>query len=517
MPSEFMAMVQRLEGRFTQEASTSRGGLPIPGQASSILVGEEAEDPCPTAEPKIEPEANLRMPPEFAAVLSLLPPANGAIPCSRPIHHEIEIDPKSRAVEVEPGPAPPSAPIEGVSAGPQQLQADAVAEFRRKLDDEKQRFVAETQQQFEELRASGQAFVADAQKQLAATMQSSLDSLIDATIEKVRAELDASKHNLIEESQKLLASMSRPSLEPLTKDLIEQVRTKLVASRPVFIEDTQTELAKMTRFSLQYLQTLGKACLEQVNADLMDSRKTFIDKTQRELEMTQALLESMLKSTIEQGRRELSFMVNEFFSSSMPQIEAELKTLMNRHSEDLQTITRTRTNARLAPLPPPLPEHRPESTSAETVPKHQNNVPHIWARIAWGVSLGLVLGVLVLAMLAIYVSSSPVVRLQAEPPAAFFDENPHWNAKQRVREDKLALAYWDVAVRDIETKYGFGTTLPTDPPDSFKVEEKGQTGTTLRVDSAARARYWEKLREVWPRPDSWERISDWNLDWIHNH
>jgi len=89
-------------------------------------------------------------------------------------------------------------------------------------------------------------------------------------------------------------------------------------------------------------------------------------------------------------------------------------------------------------------------------------------------------------MLAIYVSSSPVVRLRPKPPDAFFDKSPSLTAKQGAREDELAPPYWDVALRDIDAEYGFGSSLPTDPPDSFQVEEKGSSGVVSKVDAAAR-------------------------------
>ncbi len=102
------------------------------------------------------------------------------------------------------------------------------------------------------------------------------------------------------------------------------------------------------------------------------------------------------------------------------------------------------------------------------------------------------------------------------PPTGFFDSSVEWTPKQRLRENQLARAYWDIAAREIVTKYGFGTPLPADPPDSFKVEEGGASGTAPKVDADARTRYWEKLREVWLQADSWERTSDWNLDWIRS-
>jgi hypothetical protein len=525
MPSEFMVMVRRLEG-CSQNLPTNRELLPIEVQESSTSEhGEAAEEAGDSAaKPKTEPRDNVSMPSKFMAVRSARLAAKGAIARSQPVYREIETNLKNHTEEFERRQAPLPPAVESVSASLQQLQANAdaaVATLSRKLDSEKQRFVAETQQQFEKLCASGRAFVDDTQKQLAATVQSSLDSLINAAIEKTRAELDASKQSLIEESQKQLASRSRASLEPLTKDLIEQVRAELTASRPVFIEDTQNQLAKLRQCSVLWLQSVVSASVKQVSADLMDAHKAFTDEAQKQLAgMTQASLEPLVKTTVEQGRKELSLMVNEFLANRIPQIEADLRTLVNRHSDGVQaqaTGASTDTLRSAALHPVPSPGRGLEFTLAESVPPRRVDLRDVWAELASGLKIGVALGLMVLVMFAIYASSSPVVRLRTKPPAAFFEESPSWNAKQRAREDELARAYWDIAVRDIETKYGFGTTLPTDPPDSFEVEEKGALGTTPRVDSAARARYWEKLRDVWPRSDSWERTSDWNLHWIGSH
>lgn len=394
MPAEFMAMVEKLKGLFTPDLPNNIGSLSSEVEASLTPKRREAaQDRDSAAEPKTEPMDNLSMPSESVAVRSVGLPAKGAIARSRPAYLEIETNLKNHAEQFERHPAPLSTAAGSVSASLQQLQADAaVATFSERLDSEKQRSVAETQQSFEELRAAGQAFVDDAQKQLAATLQCSLDSVIKATLEKLGtekqrfvaetqqrleelralrqtlledtqeqfattqasldtliktavektcAELNTSKQKVMEESQKQSALVSRASNESVTKDLIDQVRAEVTASQHALIRDTQYQLNIMTRSSLQALQTLGRTCVEQVNADLMVSRKTFIDETRKQLvSTTHASLESLVNSSVEQGRRELSRMVNEFLAKSVPQIEAELIQLVNRYSVHTQFTRR---------------------------------------------------------------------------------------------------------------------------------------------------------------------------------
>jgi len=552
------SVVERLEGLFIHDLPSSMEILPMDTQERSTPARRETAEEfrSAAADPKTtEPKDNPDMLSEFMVVRSIRVAAKDAIARSQDAYREIETNLKNHAQEFERCQEALSSTVENVSASLQQLQvkitkdltdelekasqalltrsaeqlqeqADAaLAALNQKLRAEKERFVVETQKQFEEMRASRQGFIDDTQTRLAVMAQSSLDSLTQATVEKACAELEASTHGVIDEGQKQLASMNRTSLELLTRDwtrdLIEHVRTEVTASRQVFIEDTQNQLTKMTQASLQWLQSVAKTSVEQANAELMASYKQLIDEAKKQATgMTQASLESVVKTTVEQGRRELSHMVDEFLAKGIPQIEAELRKLVNRHSEAVHTqVTHTQTTdvSRLTPIhQTPSQGHRLEFTLAENAPKRRIELRDVWAGVSSSMKFGLALGLTVLLMLAIYLSASPVVRLRVKPPAAFFDDSPSWTAKQRARKNELARAYWDIAVRDIETKYGFGSSLPADPPDNFKVEEKSASGTASKVDASARTRYWEKLREVWPQSDSWERTSDWNLDWIRN-
>jgi hypothetical protein len=552
------SIVERLEGFFTQDLPSSMEVLPTKKpEPSAPTCSETAEEsPSGVAEPKTaEPKDSLSMPSEFMAVRSIRLAAKDAIARSQDAYREIESNLKNHAQEFERRQEALSCAVESASASIQQLEVKiaknlteelekasqallaksaqqlqeqanvAVGTLNEKLSAEKQRFVVETEKQFEELRASRHAFIEDTQKQLAAVARSSLDYLSKAAVEEARAELDAAKQGVISESQKEMASMGRISTEALTKeltsDLMEKIRDEVAVSRQGFVEATQDQLAKMTMAFVQEVQSLAKTSVEQADAHLTTSRKQFVEEAPSQVAgMTQASLESAVKSSVEQGRKELSRMVDEFLVTGISQIEAEMKSLVNRHIEALRTQVAGMRTADVSQFTPdyrtPSQGDKLEFALPESVPKRRMGVNDVLAGLSWGMKLGLALGVAVLLILAIYRSSSPVVRLRMEPPRAFFDESPRSTTKQNAKEEQLARAYWDIAVRDIETKYGFGSTLPADPPDSFQVAEKGPAGAASKVDAAARTRYWEKLREVWPRPDSWERTSDWNLDWIRN-
>lgn len=102
--------------------------------------------------------------------------------------------------------------------------------------------------------------------------------------------------------------------------------------------------------------------------------------------------------------------------------------------------------------------------------------------------------------------------MSAEPPPAFFGPNRTWNQPERQQERRLALAYWNVAVRRIQTSYSPDRPLPADPPPQFQVSK---VETDWKSDGIAlRARYWHRLREVWNQRDAWVVSYGWNSDWL---
>jgi hypothetical protein len=435
----------------------------------------------------------------------------------------------------------------------QEQSAAALAALQETLEADRQRFAAETEKQFEILRASRQLFIDDTQKQLAETAQSSLESLTKAAVERALADLDTSRQRLIHETQTQLASAGRASLEPLTeelsKDVIEKVRADLAGSRQSFVDETQVQLAQMIQASQQVLRSFVGTTVDQANADLMAAHKQILDDTREQIAtMARASLETELKNAVEQGRTRLREMVDAFLAKAVPQIETELERLVSRRTEVMRAqgpppVAPSRTTSPVVP-PARAPlglttseiaaakttEARPavpvraftppgrglDFKLAESAPKQRIDSRDLWTGISSGLKLGVALGAVALFTFMIYFFTSPVIRLRATPPAAFFDDSPSWTVKQRAQEDDLARAYWNIAITNIETQYKFGSTLPADPPDSFTVEGKGARGEAVGVDQAARSRYWENLREIWPQADSWERTSNQGATWIRS-
>jgi len=119
----------------------------------------------------------------------------------------------------------------------------------------------------------------------------------------------------------------------------------------------------------------------------------------------------------------------------------------------------------------------------------------------------------------LYLSSRPVFRLRVEMPSRFVDLAPSSaSPRQREEERQVALDYWNCAVTMIQWKYAYGSPLPLDPPDEFRVYARlGDTARPARgKDQAldARVRYWKRLRQLWVSPDTWKTSREWSMAWL---
>jgi hypothetical protein len=113
---------------------------------------------------------------------------------------------------------------------------------------------------------------------------------------------------------------------------------------------------------------------------------------------------------------------------------------------------------------------------------------------------------LVLAALA-YASFSSEFRLQANMPAEFFDGS-HLLSAKRAAEEKIAKAYWDAAVKQVQWKYGYASRLPDDPPPEFGVSSS-EVGPVAK-DETVRRHYWLQLRATWHVASAWKTEYVWS-------
>ena len=113
---------------------------------------------------------------------------------------------------------------------------------------------------------------------------------------------------------------------------------------------------------------------------------------------------------------------------------------------------------------------------------------------------------LLLAALA-YASFSSEFRLKEDMPKEFFDGS-QLPPKKRAFEEKVAKAYWDCAVKQVQWKYGYASRLPEDPPAYF-----GLSSTVVGAvakDEEIRRYYWRRLRVTWHLQSVWGNEYLWS-------
>ena len=141
------------------------------------------------------------------------------------------------------------------------------------------------------------------------------------------------------------------------------------------------------------------------------------------------------------------------------------------------------------------------------------------------------LAAVVLVGIFLYASYQPRFRLRTEMPPEFVDLSadpppahpPKRNGAKtglmkvpvtQVDEAKIARVYWDCLVDDVQWRYGYGHSLPNDPPAEFNVgmAEKNPGDE----DAATRLRYWHRAQRFWYIRSAWSAKYEWNFDWTTN-
>jgi hypothetical protein len=108
-----------------------------------------------------------------------------------------------------------------------------------------------------------------------------------------------------------------------------------------------------------------------------------------------------------------------------------------------------------------------------------------------------------------YVALQPQYRLRPDPPPEFIREAHSMSPQKRAAEERIARAYWRCAVTDVQWHYGYAHRLPQNAPVEFMISS--QEFGPAASDSDARARYWNKLQEVWYMRTVWNKEYGWNF------
>jgi len=244
-------------------------------------------------------------------------------------------------------------------------------------------------------------------------------------------------------------------------------------------QESQRQSASVFQTNLEHL----KQAVASAAAGLEAEQKKWVEESQRQLSsVVQAKVESL----------------SQFAVSITASLQAEHKQLKNEYETSRREFEHLVSKRPAAAFPLPF--------------RHENHRRRRWLVPRPAMATGILLAIAV-PVLAVYLWPTPVMQLQAQPPAEFIDETPNWSPSRRDREQEVARAYWQAAVTNLQEKYPFGSDLPAQPPSEFDAGKNYLPAGGAKALAETRDHYWQKLRKVWVQRDSWQETTDWDAQW----
>ena len=337
---------------------------------------------------------------------------------------------------------------------------------------------------------SGVETIRQAAAEAVAQLQGKLQEQAEAAVARVREEAQNSGL-LIEEGKRQLASLAEAKLATLsqaTRDTSGQQMEQATQE--------QAQAAQAADAEVKSIQQATEAAMAHLQAEFEKQTAAAVEKLREEAKNSGRV--------IEEGKRQVANLA-EIKLGSLGQataraaagFEAEQRRLKNQYEtarKELETLLARR----LATL-----KLTPYGT------RRHGTV----AKLALAVGLFLAITV---PPFCVYISTPPPaqLRLQAERPPDYVDQNPNWNSKRRDREEEVAQAYWRVAVENLQGKYPFDSELPADPPSEFQVDSMYDPPGGAKALAETRNYYWERLRSCWLQREYWVEAPARNLTWI---
>lgn len=385
-----------------------------------------------------------------------------------------------------------------------------------------------------DFKASGETVVADTRKHLADAQKESTESFC----KEARSAAEKALNRACEEAEERLQGVLRRADGAVTK--IETAQQKMEAAAEEHATAFQKRLGQSATASLEaamrelkahaegwekkldeVLQTYRQKAVEQaarefpavagdvverasvqlhrqafdaaerIKGDLKNAGAQFVEEARAQVAtQVQVSLQPVTEAAVEQCRGQLRTLAKDFAASSHKQLEEELQEVVRKQRRIAQEQVDEAARLHL---------ERARQALAQIEPA---------ARRKSAGRLALLVGATAPTLLFVFLASRPIMRLKADPPAEFFNAYPDWTASHHDVAQRLGRAYWDWAALHLAHEYPYGSTLPDQPPVEFDVE--GPNFPTGVEADLARQKYWEKLRELWGQPQSWEKVPFWN-------
>ena len=385
----------------------------------------------------------------------------------------------------------------------------------------------------EKLRLAGSAVVEETKSGLADVTKASLEAVTQATAKECHGQLD----RIFRDQSELVSGAADAALGSIKlaadqgQSQLRIVRQEMGGSFETSAHESEKRLAAQIARGAETLDHKSRTLLEEFEIRLGNSLRRVEEKAGKELS---AALEKVAVKRSEDAARQFEVhaaeserKLKEGLTASGESVVEEARRLAGITHSALESLTQTAAEECRRKLEEFRTQtgslHRQMDDLSKKIPQVHLSEPATPGRRAQrsrgsGFAVTLVLLLLLVPVgVVVYLSTRPVMRLRAEPPAGFVDSNPKWNAKRAASEDQVGRAYWDAAVQNVQPIYHYGTSLPTTPPVSFEVDPETLAASGIKVDATAeRAHYWQKLRELWDQPATWEQSFGWNTEWINN-
>ncbi|HEV2418133.1 MAG TPA: hypothetical protein VGX94_10035 [Terriglobia bacterium] len=355
-------------------------------------------------------------------------------------------------------------------------------------------------------RAAAEKAVGQAAKKAEEQAQGAISRSIELAISKINAgekDLKTQVELRVADFQKLSVAVSESALESAQRKLdsrLEIFHGQLEAAagtiEQIVLDKSRQDFprvaAELVETTAAGMEKKADLMVRQIEEKIQASGSNLAEKACRQASTeAENSLRSMRESAIEQTRGQMQQLFKEMAAASRAQFDTEIEQSIRKQRKSVQAQIEEMSRVSIEHLRSAAPQ-----VGAAPAPASR-------AR-----TFMLVLVALIPTVLFLYLANRPVMRLTPNAPADFVEAYPELTSAHADTAQKLAQTYWDWAAVHLTADYPYGSQLPEQPPALFDAE--GPSFPTGVEADVARTRYWQKLRQLWSDPQSWQKIQVWN-------
>ncbi|MGH9377787.1 MAG: hypothetical protein ACRD1I_03205, partial [Terriglobia bacterium] len=358
----------------------------------------------------------------------------------------------------------------------------------------------------EAARTAAEKAVSQAARKAEEQAQAAISRNAELAVSRINAgekALQAQAEQSVTDHQRQMALVSAASIENAQRKLdsrFEVFRDQLEAAagtiEQIVLEKGKQEFprvaAELAEAAKAGMEEKAGQMARQIKEEIQASSAGLAEKACRQMAgEAENSLRSLRETAVDQARSQMQQMFKEVAAASRAEFGAEVEQTVHKQRRSAQAQIEEMGRASLERL-------RKAEPQVMMAPAAASRSSHTL----------LILVALIPTILFVYLASRPVMRLKPNAPTEFAEAYPELTATHEDTAQKLGQAYWDWAAIHLAPDYPYGSQLPEQPPVLFEAD--GPSFPTGVQADVARTRYWQKLRELWTNPQSWEKVQVWN-------